>query len=73
MVDDKDITRLKEIFVTRKECQETSGTIESKMAESSTKIAVIATEVKQIKWLCVTVLAGIVANLIGAVFNMIGV
>ena len=32
MIDEKDVDRLKEIFVTRKECQQTTDGIENKLS-----------------------------------------
>lgn len=72
MVEDKDIERLKEIFVTRRECQEVTDSIENKLGKDNVRLSVMETELKQIKWLVGLVLAGTVANLMNSFFTMIG-
>lgn len=72
MVDDKDIDRLKEIFVTRRECQETTDSLESKLSKDNVRMAVIETELRQIKWLLGTVLAATLANLVNSIIGIIG-
>ena len=71
-MEDKDIERLKEVFVTRRECQETTESLESKLNKDNVRLAVIDAELKQIKWLVGLVLAGTVANLVNSFFGMIG-
>ena len=41
MIDEKDIDRLKEIFVTRNECQQTTDGIETKLSSDLVRLAVI--------------------------------
>ena len=41
MLEPADIARLKEIFVTRQECSDTNRELETKIANDSTKLAVI--------------------------------
>ena len=72
MIEAEDLERLKEVFVTRRECQDTTDKLESKLGNSSVRMAVIETELKQIKWLVGLVLAGTVANLVNSFFHLIG-
>ena len=51
MLEQQDIDRLKEIFVTRHECNRQADSIESKLTKDLVRISVIETEMKQIKWL----------------------
>lgn len=70
MVDDKDIDRLKEIFVTRQECQETTDGIRQHEADIDTKLAVIEQQNKLQLWIlgieAAAVISWLVAKLIGA-------
>ena len=50
-IEDNDIERLKEIFVTRQECQKSTDSFEAKLNKDLVRLAVIETEMKQIKWL----------------------
>ncbi len=44
MIDEKDIERLKEIFVTRNECRAQSDEVESKLAKDLVRLSVIETK-----------------------------
>lgn len=70
MVDDKDIDRLKEIFVTRQECQETTDGIRQHEADIDTKLAVVEQQNKLQLWIlgleAASIIAWLVAKLIGA-------
>ena len=46
MIDEKDIERLKEIFVTRNECQQTTDGIETKLSNDLVRLAVIENQLK---------------------------
>ena len=69
MIDEKDIERLKEIFVTRKECQETNNEIEMKLSNDLVRLAVIETKLSQITWILSTVAAGVVTMLVKMFFG----
>ena len=69
MIDEKDIDRLKEIFVTRKECQATNDAIEAKLSNDLVRLAVIETEMKRIKWLTAAVVGGVITMLIKMFFG----
>ena len=64
-----DINRLKEIFVTRQECQSQTDTFESKLNKDLVRLAVIETEMKQIKWLITAVAGGVITMLIKMFFG----
>lgn len=70
MVEDKDIERLKEIFVTRRECDKTTDEINGKLSNDSTKLAVIEQQLKTITWIITTIGAGVVATLIKLFFGV---
>lgn len=64
MIDDKDIERLEEIFVTRKECQQTTDGIESKLSSDLVRLAVIENQLKIITRLLYAVAGGVITMLI---------
>lgn len=68
MVEDKDIERLKEIFVTRKECQKQVDTFDAKMGKDLVRIAVIETKLNQITWLLTAVAGGVISMLVKMFF-----
>ena len=69
MIDEKDIERLKEIFVTRKECQQTTEGIESKLSSDLVRLAVIENQLKVITWLLYAVAGGVITMLIKMLFG----
>lgn len=68
-IEENDISRLKEIFVTRQECQQTTDSFESKLNKDLVRLAVIETKLSQITWILSTVAAGIVTMLIKMFFG----
>lgn len=68
-IEDHDIERLKEIFVTRQECQRQTDTFESKLNKDLVRLAVIETEMKQIKWLITAVAGGVITMLVKMFFG----
>lgn len=68
-IDEKDIARLREIFVTRQECQAQTDSFESKLNKDLVRLAVIETEMKQIKWLTAAVVGGVITMLIKMFFG----
>ena len=69
MIDEKDIERLKEIFVTRQECQKNTDSFEAKLNKDLVRLAVIETKLSQITWILSTVAAGVVTMLIKMFFG----
>ena len=68
-IDEKDIARLKEIFVTRQECQQQTDGFEKKLNKDLVRLAVIETEMKQIKWLITAVAGGVITMLVKMFFG----
>ena len=69
MIDEKDIDRLEEIFVTRKECQNTNDEIEKKLSSDLVRLAVIENQLKVITWLLYAVAGGVITMLIKMLFG----
>jgi hypothetical protein len=69
MIEERDIERLKEIFVTRQECQAQTDTFETKLNKDLVRLAVIETEMKQIKWLITAVAGGVITMLVKMFFG----
>lgn len=69
MIDEKDIDRLKEIFVTRQECQKTNDEIEKKLSSDLVRLAVIEDQLKIITWLLYAVAGGVITMLIKLLFG----
>lgn len=68
-LENHDIDRLKEIFVTRQECQAQTDSFESKLNKDLVRLAVIETKLSQITWILSTVAAGVVTMLIKMFFG----
>lgn len=51
MIERDDIDRLKEIFVTRQECDNTMDEVNKKLANDATALAVINTKLSLIMWM----------------------
>lgn len=69
MIEEKDLERLKEIFVTRKECQQTTDGIETKLSNDLVRLDVIENQLKVITWLLYAVSGGVITMLIKMLFG----
>ena len=69
MLEEKDIARLREIFVTRQECQKQTDSFETKLNKDLVRLAVIETKLSQITWILSTVAAGVVTMLVKMFFG----
>ena len=69
MVEEKDIDRLKEIFITRQECQKTTDAFDSKLNKDLVRLAVIETKLSQITWILTAVGGGVITMLIKMFFG----
>ena len=69
MIESQDIERLKEIFVTRQECQAQTDTFESKLNKDLVRLAVIETQLSQIKWILTAVGGGVITMLVKMFFG----
>lgn len=64
MIDEKDMERLKEVFVTRKECQETTDAFTNKLSKDLVRLAVIESQLKTISWVLYAVAGGVISILL---------
>lgn len=71
MLEQADIERLKEIFVTRQECQDTNRELEEKIANDSKELAVIKQQLQVITWVSKTTLAAVIVAIVGAIMTLI--
>ena len=69
MIEQSDINRLKEIFVTRKECDEVTENIKNKLSNDSVRLAVIESKLGTITWLLTAVGGGVIATLVKLFFG----
>ena len=69
MIDEKDLERLKEIFVTRKEFQQTTDGVETKLSNDLVRLVVIENQLKVITWLLYAVAGGVITMLIKMLFG----
>ena len=69
MIEQADIERLKEIFVTRKECDEVTENLKSKLSNDSVRLAVIESKLGTITWLLTAVGGGAIATLVKLFFG----
>ena len=69
MIEEKDIERLKEIFVTRQECQKQIDSFEDKLSKDLVRLAVIETKLSQITWILTAVGGGVITMLIKMFFG----
>lgn len=71
MLAPEDIERLKEIFVTRQECQDTNRELEEKISSTATDLAVIKQQLQVIAWVSKTTLAAVIVAVVGAIMALI--
>lgn len=70
-IDKDDIERLKEIFVTRQECDTITDDINKKLANDSTELALIKKDLSTIMWVSKTTLGAVIVALVGALLKLI--
>lgn len=68
-IDREDIERLKEIFVTRQECDSTVDEINKKLSNDATEFAVIKTKLNAILWGICVVGSAVIGMLIKMIFE----
>ena len=68
-IDEKDIARLREIFVTRQECQAQTDSFENKLNKDLVRLAVIETRLNQITWILTAVGGGVITMLVKMFFG----
>ena len=69
MIDREDIERLKEIFVTRQECDREMDGVNKKLASDATEFAIIKTKLNAILWGLSVVGAAVIGVLVKIVFE----
>jgi hypothetical protein len=69
VIENHDIERLKEIFVTRQECQAQTDSFETKLNKDLVRLAVIETKLGQITWLLGAVAGGVITMLVKMFFG----
>ena len=69
MIEQSDIDRLKEIFVTRKECDDVTESLKRKLSNDSVRLAVIESKLGTITWLLTAVGGGVIATLVKLFFG----
>ena len=69
MIEQSDIDRLKEIFVTRKECDDVTENLKNKLSNDSVRLAVIESKLGTITWLLTAVGGGVIATLVKLFFG----
>lgn len=68
-ISDEDLSRLKEIFVTRQECNEITESLKNKLSNDSVRLAVIESKLGTITWLLTAVGGGVIATLVKLFFG----
>ena len=69
MLEGADIERLKEIFVTRKECDRDMDGVKEKLSDDSARLAVIESQLRLILWVLAGVGGGIITMLVKMFFG----
>jgi hypothetical protein len=64
MIEREDIDRLKDIFVTRQECESDMKSVEDKLSSDNARLAVIEHQLKTITWILTAVGGGIITMII---------
>lgn len=71
MIEREDIDRLKEIFVTRQECDSTNDEINKKLNHDSTELALIKQQLSSVLWIGKTTLGTILTAIVGAIIALV--
>lgn len=71
MIDPEDISRLKEIFVTKDECEGDMKKVTDRLASGNTRFALIEQKLDTISWVSKTTLGVIIAAIVGAIVSLI--
>ena len=68
-LEENDIERLKEIFVSRKECQDINEEIKSNLTKDLVRLSVIENQLKIITWVLYAVAGGVITMLVKMLFG----
>jgi hypothetical protein len=69
VIEAQDMDRLKEIFITRQECQKQTDNFDEKLSKDLVRLAVIETKLGQITWILTAVGGGVITMLIKMFFG----
>lgn len=69
MIEEKDMERLREVFVTRKECKETTDAFANKFSKDLVRLAVIESQLKTISWVLYAVAGGVISILLKTILG----
>ena len=71
MIERDDLERLKEIFVTRQECDTITDDLQKKLNDDGKELALIKQKLDTITWVSKTTLAAVIVAIVGAIMAMI--
>lgn len=71
MIEEKDIERLKEIFVMRGDCEEKHDMINKNISDHKIELALMKQMLGQISWVSKTTLAAVIVALVGAILKLV--
>lgn len=71
MIEAEDLARLKEIFITRQECNLQMSGIDDKLSADNTRLSVIESQLSLITKLLYAIGTGILTLLLGGLWNLI--
>lgn len=71
MIDNDDMTRLKEVFVTRQECNLQMEDVSNKLSNDNARLAVIEHQLNVILKMLYAIGTGILALVMGSIWNLI--
>lgn len=69
MIDNADIERLKEIFVTRRECDDVQNDVQHRLEKDGNKLTQIETKLSMVLWVLAAVGGGIITMLVKLFFG----
>lgn len=71
MIEREDIERLKELFVTREECDIITGEINKQLSNNNTELALLEQKLDTITWVSKTTLGAVIVAIVGAIMALI--
>ena len=71
MLERDDMERLREVFVTRAECDQKTDDINKKLNNDATELALIKAQLNTISWVSKTTLGAVIVALVGVVLKLI--
>lgn len=71
MIDNDDMTRLREVFVTRQECNLQMEDVSNKLSNDNARLAVIEHQLNVILKMLYAIGTGILALVMGSIWNLI--